>query len=182
MQYIHVKLLNGFAQPLTYLVPLEYQKNLIGLVVKVPLKDTFVSAYVVGQSAHLKENPKFKLKEMVGIEPFPEDHHFKQFIVQLSNYYQVDSLHFIKRIRQFVNQSEQESLSLSDTQEVLGKSIQLTQEQQTVVDEISPSIGAHVFAPALLHGVTGSGKTEVYKQLILKTIAQKKVHYCYCLR
>lgn len=174
MQYIHVKLLNGFPQPLTYTVPSEYQKNLIGSVVKVPLKDKFVSAYVIAQANELAQTPKFTLKAMHSIEPFPQDNTYKQFISQLSDYYQVDSLHFIKRIRQFVNQAEPEAILHSSTSETFGKGITLTQEQQHIVNTLSPAIGSGVFTPALLHGVTGSGKTEVYKELIIKTIAQQK--------
>ncbi len=174
MQYIHVKLLNGFTQPLTYVVPLKYQKNLIGSIVKVPLKNKFVSAYVFAQSDVLNEVPTFTLKEMASIEAFPEDVNYKQFIRQLSDYYQVDSLHFIKRVRQFVNQSEPEPVINILQKEVFGPSVILTDEQQLIVNTLSPAIGNHLFTPALLHGVTGSGKTEVYKQLIITTITQQK--------
>lgn len=43
----------------------------------------------------------------------------------------------------------------------------LTDEQQAVIDKISAES-----RPVLLHGVTGSGKTEVYLRLIEKTLAQ----------
>src|SRR5581483_1749434 len=133
---IHVKLLNGFPQPLTYKVPPEHQKNLIGSVVKVPLKDTFVSAYVIAQFEQLSETPKFKLKEMAGIEPFPQDAYYQKFINQLSEYYQVDSLHFVKRIRQFVNQAEPEPIIIPNTQECFGKNVSLTNEQQNIVNSL----------------------------------------------
>jgi primosomal protein N' (replication factor Y) len=48
----------------------------------------------------------------------------------------------------------------------------LTAAQQHAVDEILQSSGR--FAAWLLHGVTGSGKTEVYLQLIGATLAQGK--------
>lgn len=174
MLYIHVKLLNGFAQPLTYTVPPEHQKNLIGSIVKVPLKDRFVSAYVFAQSDQLSPIPRFTLKAMAGVEPFPQDLTYTQFISQLSEYYQVDSLHFIKRIRQFVNQAVPEAIIQHTSAEIFARQVSLTEEQKHIVDALSPAIGAQTFSPALLHGVTGSGKTEVYKQLIQKTIAQQK--------
>ncbi len=39
---------------------------------------------------------------------------------------------------------------------------QLSPQQTEVLDKIEPAIDAHRFAPFLLHGVTGAGKTEVY--------------------
>ncbi|MEP6741649.1 MAG: primosomal protein N' [bacterium] len=38
----------------------------------------------------------------------------------------------------------------------------LTEDQQKVIAEINQSLNDHTYSPFLLHGVTGSGKTEVY--------------------
>lgn len=47
--------------------------------------------------------------------------------------------------------------------------LHLTQEQQHIVDRIAPTEG---FAVHLIHGVTGSGKTEVYLQLVEQVLAK----------
>jgi len=51
--------------------------------------------------------------------------------------------------------------------------MQLNDDQQKAFDELKTRIGAG-FGVSLLHGVTGSGKTEVYLQVIAEALAQGK--------
>ncbi len=50
----------------------------------------------------------------------------------------------------------------------------LTKDQQTVVDEVTKSLTKGEFKTYLLHGVTGSGKTQVYIELAKKAIEKNK--------
>ncbi|MGE5815007.1 MAG: primosomal protein N' [Acidobacteriota bacterium] len=50
--------------------------------------------------------------------------------------------------------------------------LELTAEQADAVARLEPRLAARVFHAAVLHGVTGSGKTEVYLRLARLTIAQ----------
>ena len=59
-------------------------------------------------------------------------------------------------------EEKQEHYRLSYSKE-LGSKFQLTADQENVVEEVLSETG---FKPYLLHGVTGSGKTEVYMELI----------------
>ena len=48
----------------------------------------------------------------------------------------------------------------------------LTAEQDSVLEQLAPAIESDGFAPFLLHGVTGSGKTEVYLAAIEEVVAR----------
>ncbi|HPK40821.1 MAG TPA: primosomal protein N', partial [Candidatus Cloacimonadota bacterium] len=54
------------------------------------------------------------------------------------------------------------------------RNITLTDEQKTAIERIRPDIIKHVFKTYLIFGITGSGKTEIYIELILETIKQGK--------
>jgi primosomal protein N' (replication factor Y) len=174
--YIKVKLLQAYTEPLLYSCPDEWASDkLIGSIVMVPLRTTKVHGFV---TATYNEKPPcnraFTIKQALSIEPFPHDIHYLPFIKQLATYYQVDELFFIKRIKHFLGQKEVLLDSCFSSIDVHNKydyrNVILTQKQQFIVDSIVPHITAPCYAPALLHGVTGSGKTEVYKKLIQTTL------------
>ena len=54
------------------------------------------------------------------------------------------------------------------------KNIVLTSEQIKVIDEISTHLEDNKYISFLLHGVTGSGKTQVYIEILKKVIAKNK--------
>ena len=51
---------------------------------------------------------------------------------------------------------------------------QLSDEQQTALAELLPAISRRSFTTFLLHGVTGSGKTEIYLQAAARTLAENR--------
>ena len=59
-----------------------------------------------------------------------------------------------------------------ETYEEDKKNIKLTSDQKDIVSLISENISAKKFNPYLLHGVTGSGKTQVYIELVRKAMAE----------
>ena len=54
------------------------------------------------------------------------------------------------------------------------KEIAFTVEQQLAIDDLSTKLNSGEFSPTLLHGVTGSGKTEIYIEIVRQALAMNK--------
>lgn len=175
--FAQVKLLNGFARPLWYKIPDEKNQNsIVGSIVLVPLKNQLIPGIVVSLYAYLADQ-SFAIREISSFQAFPGDAHYYSFIKQLSSYYQTDSMHFLKRIAQFITlkeKSDEEKIFHHIEPEKSNPQVILTQEQKIVVDFMTTALENPSYNPVLLHGVTGSGKTEVYKEIIIKTLGQRK--------
>ena len=176
--YITVRLLNGFQKPLLYKlinIP-EAQTVPPGSIVTVPLQSRHEPALILNYFHTLTEKVDFLIKEV----PFRDiqfiDSRYFTFINSLSQYYGTDILHFARRLQQCSTQKESYALSpllaelaLKTTPEII-----LTQEQHHAYAICSQALSQQHFYPALIHGVTGSGKTELYKKLLIDCIQQQK--------
>lgn len=176
--YIHVKLLNGFKEPLWYKAPPDHTcDTLIGAIVHVPLRARIVPAYVMTHTDALPADITFSIRPAHSVEPFPADPFYWKFVHTIAEYYCTETLYFVKRIKQFI-ESEKPTCdapaTYSHDTNHIHSSIKLTNEQQHAYDSIKPFIDSPTYMPTVLHGVTGSGKTEIYKKLILDTIEQGK--------
>jgi primosomal protein N' (replication factor Y) len=170
--YIDVKLLSGFPKPLLYRAPSIWQNLAKGTIVNVPMRNAIVPAFVLKTYT---TDPKvaFKVREADSIEAFPEDPNYYTFIEKLAQYHAIEEISFIKRIHSFIKQNNTAELPVQEAS-TKHKEVQLTEEQQAVVDFLCPKITEQAYTPTLLHGVTGSGKTEVYKKLIIRAFKDKK--------
>ncbi len=159
-------------EPLTY----AYSENLErGRWVHVPLGKRSSMGLVLG-SAEKAEVETFKMKSIKNSdEELPLLHEpFVKWLEWLSDYYVYplglvaeSSRPPLKRVEK-VRKSKRAPVI-----PVLASDVppQLTDEQFKVVDEISKQ---NTFRAHLIHGVTGSGKTEIYLRLIEKTINEGK--------
>lgn len=175
--YVNVKLLNGFPKLLTYKIPQNWStENLIGTVVKVPIQKRFESALIVRYFQKLPSAITYVVKEVKEKEALPTDSHYDEFIKKLSGYYTLNPIQLYKRIRSFLKEAQKKKRPINPTSKPFPREdIHLTKEQQSVVDNLKPSISKQLYNASILHGVTGSGKTEIYKKLIEHAYQEKKV-------
>ena len=173
--YVSVRLLKGYAQPLWYEIPQELQERIsIGSLVKVPFRRTITSA-LVELVSEAKPDVSFTVKSIIACHAVPADEQYNALIERLSAYYQISPLFFMKRLRHFLQEKNVPALALGqDTNQLSYSPITLTPEQQACVDQILSHVHAHAFAPFVLQGVTGSGKTEVYKAVMHEIINNKR--------
>lgn len=173
--FITVKLLRGYGKPLTYRIPKEWNtKQLIGNIVRVPIRNQTAPALVIKTFKTLPTHSTFTIKEAVAFEPFPHDPAYYPFVGSIASYYHIDPAHIVKRIRNSIEQKTQTNDVERAEQPKPSPVVTLTKEQQLVVDRMVQHISNSSFTPALLHGVTGSGKTECYKRLIQHAIKENK--------
>ncbi|MCK4650741.1 primosomal protein N' [Candidatus Babeliales bacterium] len=181
--YALVKVLKGFAKPLFYKIPSSLNnQNLIGKIVQVQLKNKITPALVLKQYKTISKNIPFKIKPIINIEKFPDDRLYHNFVEKISKLYLTNPLYFYKRIKNFLLASNREKkVKTVISQKILPsseknyvKKIILTNEQKIVVQYAEKFIDKKKYTPILLHGVTGSGKTEIYKKLIIKNIEKNK--------
>ena len=81
----------------------------------------------------------------------------------------INNLH-LKGIIQFTASEVIRRASLNSAISCAAERFTLNSEQNQALQEISQNLGKNIFTPILLHGVTGSGKTEVYLNAIEKVL------------
>lgn len=158
----------------------------LGTLVRVPLKNSTRFALVDQVSFQAPEGHAFQIKEIVdspsnGFDPF-----FYDFVRKVSQLYLIQEADLYSSLVDLVSSAEKrnrrrlkktdacdefyptipEFLGQDFLSDQVSKEIVLTDEQVKAIDGISKKIIGGGFEQFLLYGVTGSGKTEVYKHLI----------------
>lgn len=157
---------------LTYLKNNEFNVKR-GDVVKVPLGTRTVTGVVVGET---EDQGEYELKPISEINEnwpaFSEER--MRWLEWIAEYYfyplgQVTRLCFPPLEKKTSNRKSQRPSILPKKQNK--KPHQLNEEQQACYKAISEQEG---FATHLIHGVTGSGKTEIYLELFEKVLSEGK--------
>ena len=147
----------------------------LGRIVKIPFGKRVVQGFAL-ELAETQDTHDIKnIKEI--IEFFPGDpvfdHHLLKLYRWISEYYHHPLGQVIKTaLPQIKNYRPIQHKNT--TEEKKEEPLILQDEQKKAYDEISPTLSKNIFAPHLLHGITGSGKTEVYLHLIQKTLSLNK--------
>jgi primosomal protein N' (replication factor Y) len=168
-----------FWEPLDYLMPTAWTRMpCIGVRVTVPLRNREVVG-IVASITHESHTPAHKLKWALNIlDQAPLfDEVYIEFLKWLAEYYHAplgEVLHMALPVflRKGKLLPEKNSQAVSLDKEKNEKPLLLTPDQELAVRQILSS--QDIFQTFLLHGVTGSGKTEVYLQVIENTVRQGK--------
>lgn len=181
--YVNVAISVPLHKSFTYAVPAELEHIAIsGTRVVVPFRRKERIGYIL--EANVEPNPKHKIKDVISFpdaEPIISEKLFK-LLKWISEYYcsPIGEVFAASLPNMFGNAKE---LGKEHKQKALKQNldgffkndlISLNLSQSSVQYSINQKIDEKKFAAFLLHGVTGSGKTEIYLRLIEKVRVQGK--------
>jgi len=185
MSYAKISILKRpgeFDQPLTYKIPAAMLSDCqIGRGVLVPLRDKPTRGIVVSLERKISE-PLMKVMEIEGVLPdLGLSAQTIELAQNIADYYQCSLLRVLKLFvpgpiwkgvgRRTLAAIEQAAYAKVKPSifPLSPLSLTLTDPQQLALTELEKEE-----RPILLHGVTGSGKTELYLRLILKAVLAGK--------
>lgn len=171
-------------EPFQYLIPKEWEGRAgIGRRVWVPLRNQRRCGYIVGLSSSAKVISPKPIEEIIDQERLCDDT-FLQLTRWLSEYYFCSWGQAIEaalpapfKKGKTTMRTRTARKSEGDERQFIHASREvptLTEEQSGACQTLRSALAKREYRSFLLHGVTGSGKTEVYLTLIRELLAQGK--------
>ena len=158
---------------LTYIKPDEINDSLVGCRVVAPIKGKNSKGIVIEETERLDGNYKvYPIKARIDLEPICSDKEF-QLAKWMSSYYHSSfgEALFAALPVGTPAKKEKKAKPIPAKQKPY---LKLNDEQEEVLKKINESLESEKPKTFLLHGVTGSGKTEVYLQAIKKVVDMGK--------
>lgn len=171
-QCAKVLIFRGVKPYFTYVVPPELATNIqVGQQVSAPFGSGHVSGLVCDLYLNEGVDAKARYKSITSILPdqVPIDQQMVKLVMWVSEFYLVTPYTAYQTVV-----GKHKRVNLPPTPEklpILSAPYPLTDEQRVIVDTLSAQDG---FYEALVQGVTGSGKTEVYLQLVAHVLSKHK--------
>lgn len=174
---VQVELLNGFGKPLTYSVPEKWRNQIsVGCLVQVPLQNRTVSGIVTSLNPTGYKGKTRCILDLMGSQPILSDEllQLALWIAQrygsslgavLEGMVPVAVRRVVKSrssVRSLKLKAEKAELAAAEQQQQTSAHFELTSAQKNAILGIQRQLAKESFGVALLHGVTSSGKTEVY--------------------
>lgn len=163
-----------------YIIPKELEEAVsVGMQVRVPFgkADRIRSGYVIG----ISENPDFdtdKMKELTGIVggSIPIEGKLIKLAAWMREKYGSTMINCLMTTMPVKKQVRKTAPKLMTEEYIVDTPCveSLSDAQQKLVDDFSGDIDSDIKNTYLLHGITGSGKTEVYINCIKKIIEKGK--------
>lgn len=188
-QYAHVAVKGPFRQLFVYKVPRAISKMVLpGTRVMVPWRRKKALGYVLDVKKGLPSDfSGFEIKEIEDVlDTTPVfDGKMLELINWMSKYYcapigEVCRLVLPSRLSDLGKPNTTRPTSPDDIMphDALSSKMVLTDEQIAIIESISDGLTKEIGSTHLIHGITGSGKTQIYLELFEKNIKMGKGGIC----
>jgi len=174
MKYAEVELPLPIKGPFTYQIPDNISKVLTpGVRVKVSLRNRDLIGYVVGLSNHTSYKNLKSIKEVIDQQPLVSEELLK-LARWIADYYQAswgEALETVlpSAVRKPIKRRKKKDVVEGKSAALLPH-LELNPDQSISMKALLAKLRSRTFGTFLLHGITGSGKTEMYLQAIAENL------------
>ncbi|MFA4995540.1 MAG: primosomal protein N' [Patescibacteria group bacterium] len=160
----------------SYLVPNEMQSQIqIGFIVDIPFGKKNIRGVIAStRDTDNRIQIDYALKKVQSINSeFVMPESYISIAKWISEYYLCSLGEAISLfLPPAISHSRKQASSIKH--QVLSKSIQLTNDQEQIFQKLLHKLSTINHKPSLIHGVTGSGKTEIYLKLAAEALKKEK--------